>query len=671
MICKECGAYNPDHATYCKVCAANLKGEPETEPVETPVEDPQPTKRFSRPSWVVPEQAKKAAEPVEEAAEEAAEEVEDVIDEVEDAAEEVVEEPVKKPAKRAREPEPEEEPDDDDPDSYEVKSDRPIWTPTHAKKRAKVVEEDEDEETETESEAEDDSIYNDEEALDQDDESFEYEPTPPKRKSAKKKSNTLFTVLLIAIIVVIVCILIAGGLFLLNKAGVLKCGGDSSSASMLNCAGSRKTTTDPGNQGANESAAPVSTPEAMPDEKVATLLEYVDDSGKEYVAITVLVPAHGSMTIDFPHQPDHKATNDKDIAYPRRVNIPVEIFYPNTPLEVATQTIQPNITVTTVEGNTYQVECPSFTKTFSPLTITLASPTAKEDGSIMAAEGNIVHIEGKMSPYDYMQNPTLTINGIATNVYDGGVFMQDYNLTGTGSETIEIIAKQNNCVTASTTLTVDPYVFVPDPMVLTVKDDIASLKADKSGKLTVTGTTLPGATLTATSDDTTRVLCGTVTVDAEGKFFFGITMDSSFYGISTITLNATKEGAEDGSTTFVVSRSYADNKAFIKAYGKKYKEVNRGITMQEILADLNTYAGNDYGFRIIATVNEVINDGDKTVVKMTIVKTNEIVYVRNMSTKWTPQDNIGGKYRIYCNLLGSYQDTGCAEFLGWFVYNQK
>ena len=34
MICKECGAYNPDHATYCKVCAANLKGEPEAEPAE-------------------------------------------------------------------------------------------------------------------------------------------------------------------------------------------------------------------------------------------------------------------------------------------------------------------------------------------------------------------------------------------------------------------------------------------------------------------------------------------------------------------------------------------------------------------------------------------------------------------------------------------------------------
>ena len=93
--------------------------------------------------------------------------------------------------------------------------------------------------------------------------------------------------------------------------------------------------------------------------------------------------------------------------------------------------------------------------------------------------------------------------------------------------------------------------------------------------------------------------------------------------------------------------------------------------MQELLADLGTYAGNTYGFRIIGNVNEVINDGDKTYVKMTIAKTNEIVYVRNMSSKWSPQDNIGGKYRIYCNLVGTYQDTGCAEFIGWFVYTQK
>ncbi len=676
MICKECGAYNPDHATYCKVCAANLKGEPEAEAAETPVvEDPQPTKRFSRPSWVVPEQAKKPEKVVKEVKEDV-KEAEDILDDEEDDSEEPVIVPEPVPTKKARVAKPvvveekeEADVDDDDPDSYETKSDRPIWTPTPAAKRAKAkvaVEDDEDDEEEPAEEPEDepleedDSIYNDEEALDQDDDSFEYEPTPPKRKNAKKKNNTVFTVLLIAIIVVIVLILVAGGLLLLNKSGVLKCSGNKATPANNNA--------DPVATSAVEAQT---TPEAVPDEKTATLLEYVDENGKDIVAITVLVPAHASMTIDFPHQDDYKAVNDHDVAYPRKVNIPVEIFYPNAPVETSSYTIQPTITITNVDGSSYNVECPSFTKTFPELSITLSSPTIKEDGSIMAAEGNVVHIEGKVAPFDYAQNPQLTVNGIAYNVYDEGVIMLDYNMNGAGPETIDIVATQNNHVTASTTLNVDPYVFVPDPMVLEVKDDIASLKADKSGKLTVTGTTLPGATLSATSDDTTRVLCGTVTVDADGKFSFGITMDSSFYGISTITLNATKEGAEDGSTTFVVSRSYADKDAFIKAYGKKYKEINRHITMSEILADLGTYAGNNYGFRIIGTVNEIITDGDKTYVKMTLAKTNEVVYVRNMSAKWAPQDNIGGKYRIYCNLVGTYQDTGCAEFLGWFVYNSK
>lgn len=655
MICKECGAYNPDHATYCKVCAANLKGEPEAEATETPVvEDPQPTKRFSRPSWVVPEQPKKAAEPVRRAVEETEEEAEDFEDEIEETVEEPVKAPAAKPAKKAKKPEPEEEEDeydeDDDPEAYETPAPAPSWAKprTAAKRTAPADEKDEAED--------EDEVYHDEEALDQDDDSFEYEPTPPKRKNNKKKGNTLFTILLIAIIVVIACILVGGGLFLLNKTGILKCGGAK-----------------PANTDTNPTAAattqPGTTAEAQPDEKVATLLEYVDDSGKDYVAITVLVPAHGSVTIDFPHQDDYQWTNDKDVAYPRRINIPVEIFYPNEPVDSASLTVQPKITINTQVGSTYEVACPSFTRTLPTLSISLTSPLSREDGSYMAAEGNVVRIEGKMSPYDYLQSPTMWINGVAYPVYDDGVFMQDYNLNGASAETLEIKVTQNNHVTASETFTVDPYVFIPDPMVLDVKDDIASLKADKNGKITVTGTTLPGATLTATSDDTTRVLCGTVTVDAEGKFSFGITMDTSFYGISTITLTGTKEGAEDGSTTFVVSRSYKDKDAFIKAYSKKYKEVNSHITMQEILADLGTYAGNEYGFRIIATVNEVIEDGDTTYVKMTIARTNEVVYVRNMSAKW--EHNIGSKYRIYCNLVGTYGDTGCAEFIGWFVYNAK
>ena len=73
------------------------------------------------------------------------------------------------------------------------------------------------------------------------------------------------------------------------------------------------------------------------------------------------------------------------------------------------------------------------------------------------------------------------------------------------------------------------------------------------------------------------------------------------------------------------------------------------------------------GFRITATVVEVITiDGD-TIVKMTMNKTNETVYVHNLSDRWTPGDNIGAKYNIYGNFVGTYTDTGCCEFYGWFA----
>ncbi len=669
MICKECGAYNPDHATYCKVCAANLKGEPDTETVETPVEDAQPTKRFSRPSWVVPEQVKKAEVP--------ADAPEEPIDDDDEFVDEIPEEPVKKPAQKERAVKSEEptndELDDDDPDSYEKQSERPIWTPTRTGKRTQPVrvddDDDDDEEENTKSESEDETIYNDEEALDHDEDSFEYEPTPPKRKSAKKKSNTLFTVLLIAIIVVIVAILVAGGLYFLSKSGVLKCGSDNGS-SMMSCAGAKQTNTDNTDLPiADASTTPSNPTEEKPDEKTATISRYVDDTtGLNMVDITVMIPPHATITFECPDQSDVVRTNDKDVSKPYKLKFEEAVFYPGVPLDTPTQTLQPKITITNEDGSSYQVACPSFDVTFPQLEITLNSPVAREDGTFMAAEGNIVRIEGKINDDNAYNLLGMTVNGKETTVYTDGIFMLDYTMSGSESETIEFVATKKNCVTATKTITVDPYVFIPDPMVLDVNGDISSLKADKSGKITVTGTTLPGAELSATSDDTTRVFCGTVNVEPDGKFSFMVSMDASFYGISTITLTGTKEGAEDGSTTFVVSRSYADKDAFVKAYSKTktYKQVNYDITMTELLSNLGTYASSSYGYRILGTFNEITSDG---YVKITLDQTKEVVYVLNMSSKWNPTVS-GTRYNVWCNFVGTYQDTGCGEFVGWFGKNK-
>ena len=643
MICKECGAYNPDHATFCKVCAASLK--PDAAPKATE-EDQQPTKRFSRPSWIVPEHS----EPEEKIVEEAAAATENVVEDVEaEAAPAMTKEPVKV----------------DLPEEEEEEAPAPMWTPSRSRRMPEPEEpldEDEEESEEPdESDEEPDSIYNDEEALEDEDDSFEYEPTPPKRKQQKKKKNTMFTVLLIAIIVVIVGILVLGGYMLLKN--------------QLNCSTLNKSNTDAQQTGTqsgdqpSDPSEPLETAAPALDYKTAQLQEMRDDNNNDLIAITVVIPGNSTVVIDFPNQDDYmfENTDSKDLT--RKVKIPVEVFYPNQPLEESTIVFQPDITINKADGSSYKVDCPSFTRSFPTLNITVTAPIPEGDEPFMAPENNIVSLSGTIDD----PAADVFINGVQTVVYTGGVFMYDYKFADGVSEdtvdTITITATKNNCVGDTKEVQVHAYKFIPEPMTLTVKSEGNALHADKSGKLTVTGTTLPGATLTATSDNTTNVLCGSVNVDGEGNFSLQITMENSFYGMSVITLNAEKEGAESGSTKFTVTKGFADKQAFVKFYVNKhnYLEIPSKIKLDDLLANQAQYASNEYGFRITATVVEVITIDNDTIVKMSMNKTNETVYVHNLSDKWTPGENVGAKYNVYGNFVGTYTDTGCCEFYGWFA----
>ncbi|MBR4905819.1 MAG: hypothetical protein IKZ44_03110 [Clostridia bacterium] len=639
MICKECGAYNPDHATYCKVCAASLRDDAAPKSVE---EEPQPTKRFSRPSWMAAEQS----EPVKQVAKEAVESVEEVAE---------PEEPIAEPV------EPKEA-----PVQAEEETPVPIWSPSRSRMRPEpndIDEEEEEEEEKTqESEEETESIYNDEEALEEDDDAFEYEPTPPKRKQNKKKNNTLFTVLLIAIIVVIVGILVLGGYMLLKN--------------QLNCGKTPDRTPDAGqttSQTGEQSNTPVepSATEAPALNAKTAQLQEIDDGGNDVIAITVVIPANSTVTIYFPNQPDYTFTNSEAKDLTRKVKIPAEVFYPNTPLDDPTVVFQPDITITGADGSSYKVDCPTFTRTFPKLEITVTEPVPEGDEPIMAPENNVISLSGVIS------DPTaeVSINGVVTVVYVGGKFMYDYKFADTATEdtvdTITITATKNNCVGDTKEVKVHAYKFIPQAMKLDVRSEGSALRADKSGKLTVTGTTLPGATLTATSDNETNVYCGSVAVDAEGNFSFQISTEDSFYGISVITLNAdgTEIGAENGSTKFTVTKGFKDKDTFVKYYTGKhnYLEIPKKIELNTLLANQAQYASNEYGFRITASVVEVITiDGD-TIVKMSMNKTNETVYVHNLSDKWTPGENVGAKYNVYGNFIGTYSDTGCCEFYGWFA----
>ena len=667
MICKECGAYNPDHATYCKVCAASLKDEPEaaapvaSDPVTAPEPEAeqQPTKRFSRPSWVMPENN----EDVKQAADDLATEAENMNADVARhavEAENIAEETVNEAQQEDAAPEVE----DETP---------PIWSPSQARRRTALF--DNSEESQDSDAAEDDGeeegIYNDEEALEDEADSFEYEPTPPKRKQQKKKNNTMFTVLLIAIIVVIVGILVLGGYLLLRNQ--LKC---SKAPKKDNTETSSVTNPEDENPtDVTNPSDPAQEEQSKLDAHNAQLQLTLDDSGHEQVAITVVIPANSTVTIDFPHQDDYQFANNESKDLTRKVKIPVEVFYPNEPLDQSELEIQPKITITGADGNSYPVACASFTRTFSKLNVTITSPVPDENGIIMAPESNVISltgiVDGVAEGDGVVEN--ISINGIGVQIYQGGLFMYDYkfdeNATEDTEDTITITATKNNYVTDTKEITVHAYKFIPEPMTLEVKTDGKSLHTDKNGKLTVTGKTLPGAELTAVSDNTTNVLCGGVNVDPDGNFSFQITTDASFYGMSVITLDAQKEGAESATTKFTITKGFKDKEAFVKFYNKTktYLELPKHASIPQLLSNQAQYATNAYGFRIEGSVVEVINIDGETIVKMTILKSNETVYVRNLSEKWAPGDNIGSKYRIYCNFVGTYEDTECAEFLGWFA----
>lgn len=640
MICKECGAYNPDHATFCKVCAASLK--PDAAP-KAPEEDQQPTKRFSRPSWIVPEQS----EPEEKIVEEPVKE--QVAETVEEQASPVVKE----------------EPVQNDLPEQEEETPAPIWTPRSRRMPETMnLEEDDEEEAEApaESEEEPDSIYNEEEALEEEEDPFEYEPTPPKRKQQKKKKNTMFTVLLIAIIVVIVGILVLGGYMLLKNQ--LNCG----SSSQRNNPDAQQTGTQTEDQ--TTPSEPAETEAPALDSRTAQLQELIDENNKDLIAITVVVPANSTVVIDFPNQDDYTYENTEAKDITRKVKIPVEVFYPNKPLEEPTVVFQPDITINQADGTSYKVNCPTFTRTFPKLNITITAPIPEGEEPFMAPESNIVSLQGTIDD----PAADVFVNGVQTVVYTGGVFMYDYKFADGVSEdtvdTITVSATKINCVGDTKEIKVHAYKFIPEPMTLVVKSEGNALRTDKSGKLTVTGTTLPGATLTATSDNATNVLCGSVNVDGEGNFSLQITAVDTFYGTSVITLNAEKEGAESASTQFKVLRAWSDYKTFRKFYikNKTYLEVPK---IDDLLANIDLYATNTYGFRISAKVVEVITvDGD-TIVKMTNNKTNETLYVHKLSTEWKPEENIGSLYNIWCNFTGTYSDTGCCEFDGWFARKVK
>ena len=696
MICKKCGAYNPDHATYCKVCAASLKDQDgaeeavQTEEVEEAAEEKVRPRRgnvkapdfaaMRRDSFKV---APKAEEPADDEDEDEEEDELDEEEEVKPARKSLFSRPAAPAKKRRVVDEDDEEENEDEEDEYDeeerddaekLESEPKTTRFARALGKKRPAEEKEEDEDEEEDEGEDDDGDDyDDDGYEEDDEDYEeYEPTPPRRKKSSRSQGsssgpsivTLLIVCLLAILLIIVGIVafcnIKGGSTKAKLPGFLQ----------FNCAGKATTEKAPDPQ-QQAVVPPASDPTEAPvtgtpvDYSKTELEEFTDSEGRDCISISMTSRPGDTVTIVLPNQDDYVIENKESTDVPYLLTIFKSCYYPKKALEESVYTVTPQILVKHADGTEESLHVDSFDLTFPTVSLELIEPaqaTIPEEG-IMAAEGNELLIKGKVDDHTVV----VTINGQrVANMYTDGYFDYTYSLSGEEAETVDIQAAKDDYVSTSYSFTVNPYVFIPEKMVLEVESDISKLKADKNNKVTVTGTTVPGTTLTATpaAEYQSSVVCGSPVVDAEGHYTFDVTFAKDYYGVASITIHAKKDGYEEGDASCTVSRMYADRAKAVTGFNKtkSYHEVPN-YSFEKVME--NPTAAGLYRIQGSATAIDaetgIITFAAKTNAKNAKETTN--IYVVNAST-WKPKLNANVK--IYCTLNGLYTDGTSLYVTAWF-----
>lgn len=696
MICKKCGAYNPDHATFCKVCAANLKDQTDTDEAVQAADAEEVVEKELRPrrgnvkapdfSAARRASTVKAPKKVEEP-----EEDEDLEDEDYDDEEKEEVKPAKKPlfsrtaapAKKRRVVDEEEEDDEDeDEDDYDDDEDvkklesEPKTTRfarSSSKKKRVIEEKDDDDDEDEEDDGYDDDSYDDDE---EDDVYEEYEPTPPRRKKSSqnrgRKGGSDFNIVTILIVCLLAILLIIVGIVAFCNIK----GGDTKAKLpgflQFNCAGKKAATvtnvpTQANVPADNQNTEPVDAPvTGTPVDYSATHLEeIIDGEGIPCITISMTARPGDTVTIVLPNQDDFVQPNNETTDQPYLLTIPKSCFFPNTPLSDSVYTVTPEILVTHADGTQESLQVDSFDITFPTLQLEVTEPAQADipEEGIMAGEGNELPIKGKVDDHTV----TVTINGQPVAIYEGGNFEYTYTLSGDEAETVLVEANKANCVSVSQSFTVTPYVFVPEQMPLTVETAVDKLRADKNNKVTVTGKTAPGATLTATpaAEYMSSVACGSPTVDAEGNYSFDVTFGKDYYGIATITIHAKKDGYEEGETSCNVSRMYADRAKAIAGYNKtnSFHEVPTGYAFAKVMEN-----PTDSGlYRFVGKILEVdAETGVITFEAKTSYKETIKIYVLNAVANWDATKKIGKPFKLYCTLNGLYTDGTSLYVTAWF-----
>ena len=717
MVCKECGSYNAENLSVCKVCGAKLKdddtgsynmdtrnaeegkpardfvkppawpksaysGAPETPVSASSSEAPAPSGSF-RPT--IPPRAAAAApaaacphcgKPIVSDAPFCAYCGQRI------AAEEAPAFSARaatKPAAPAARPAYAADTFDEDEDEYDDE-DEEEYKPVKASKRnMKIARRNEQEDLD-----EYDDEYDDE----------EYDEAPPKRGKGT-------TILFWGLIVLLLALIAVFGMYIAKK----NFDGDvgkmfASIGSVFNKNGSEDV----------NAADPAATSDPETQMYTASISEYTDPStGEVSYDIDIAAPTGSAIRIitDATLKQDTAtvAANNRII-----LRIARDVFMPNAPVDSETLTIKPNIQAISEDGlQTTQIDVPEITVTVPVLSMTVTEPAADSvsatyDNSPIAVMGQVNNYDGEIAVFVNDQQVYVDSTGLFTASYtpkapaaslaapttspeastdpsvtpdpdatpepstspsespsaspeatEVPVADETTATDAGGAEAITIEARKNNCVTARKVITVEPYVM--QTMSFTVTNDLKGLSSAE-GSVTVTGTATPGAVITATSTSA-DVTFGQATVSETGTFSMVVSIAK--IGAYDVSLVGKLQGYYDGTANITVERPPSDSSSTFK---KSCSDLSKSF--EKIVAGTVT-SGN---FVFTGRITEIIATDPYTIFRVHISDGVEVI-VANRSEKSTiNSSDLKEKKQIAGTLKGLYTDGATPYVWGWFIWNK-
>ena len=439
MVCRECGAYNAEHLTHCRVCAARLK-EPDnmaTQDTAEQEDNGRPAREFvSAPSWPTrafegapenqpyqpaPQRESRIREQADALAASAATAKKETVSEqksfcascgkplvadapfcpycgskIESDDEEVVEKPVQRQQHAAvsntaasytkhtasRKDDYDDEDDDEyDDDEYEDDEDTDL------------AETDDDDDLD---EYDDDDDYDDE---------FDDDDDMPKRG---KGSTILFWVLIVVLLVLIGVF----GFYIINKNY-----GDFNTF-VSSVFGGKTGNTGEGDDTGDVPGDLVNTPQR------STIQETTDADGQVYYEITIYAPEGSTAKINTAVALKADTTT-MPASGQVTLRLPQSALLPNEPLSTSVYSVTPDIQITEPSGNSYKLDIDAVSFNVPSVTLALTSP---EGGAVNASMNNDpITISGTVDDHTvdvYVNGEQVTVHSDETT--GQGVFNYTY-----------------------------------------------------------------------------------------------------------------------------------------------------------------------------------------------------------------------------------------------------